>query len=124
MNNSTLARIAIIAYALVIIVFGITHFINSQDMRNYVPAFVPGGGAWVYITGACLVASGVAFLLNIQTRLAGLLLTLLLLSFALTIHLPRALDGNTSGVGQIMKDIGLAAAALLIAARSEKATVR
>lgn len=118
-----LARIAIIAYALVIIVFGVTHFISSQDMRNYVPAFVPGGGAWVYITGACLVASGLAFLLNVQTRIAGLLLTLLLLSFALTIHLPRAINGNSSGVGQILKDIGLAAAALLIAARSDKATV-
>ena len=107
-----------IAYALVIIVFGVTHFINSQDMRNFVPAFVPGGGAWVYITGACLIASGIAFIINKQTRLAGILLAVLLLSFALTIHLPKVIDGNSSGVGQIMKDIGLAAGALLIASRT------
>ena len=110
-----MSRIATIAYAVVIIVFGVTHFASSQDMRNFVPAFVPGGGVWVYITGTLLVAAGLAFLLNRQLRLAGILLAVLLLSFALTIHLPRLIDGNTSGLGQILKDVGLAAGALLIA---------
>ena len=119
MNNSTMSRIAIIAYALVIIIFGVTHFINTQEMRNYVPAFVPGGGVWVYVTGACLIASGLAMIVNKKVRLAGILLTVLLLSFALTIHLPRLINGFESGVGLIMKDIGLAAGALLIASRSE-----
>ncbi len=120
MNNATMSRIAIIAYALVIIVFGATHFINTQEMRNYVPAFVPGGGAWVYITGACLLASGIAMLINQKVRLAGILLTVLLLSFALTIHLPRLINGFDSGVGLILKDIGLAAGSLLIASRGDK----
>ncbi|MFT3934660.1 MAG: DoxX family membrane protein [Chitinophagaceae bacterium] len=119
MNNATLARIATVAYALVIIVFGITHFINTEDMRNYVPAFVPGGGIWVYITGACLLASGIAILINKQVRMAALLLTALLLIFALTTHLPRLINGFDSGVGLIMKDIGLAAGSLLIASRTE-----
>jgi uncharacterized membrane protein len=119
MNNATMSRIATIAYAIVIIVFGVTHFVNTQEMRNYVPAFVPGGGAWVYITGAFLLASGIAMIINKKVRLAGILLTILLLSFALTIHLPRALNGFESGVGLIMKDIGLAAGALLIASRSQ-----
>ncbi len=118
MNNVILSRTATIAFALVIIIFGVTHFVQSQDMRNYVPAFVPGGGAWVYITGAALVASGIAFILNWQARWAGILLAILLLSFALTIHLPRVMDGNSSGAGQILKDIGLAAGALLIASKS------
>ena len=119
MNNAIMSRTATIAYALVIIIFGVTHFMNSQDMRNYVPAFVPGGGVWVYITGTLLIAAGVAFIINKQTRLAGILLAVLLLSFALTIHLPKVIDGNNSGVGQIMKDIGLAAGALLIASRTK-----
>ena len=113
MNNTNLARIATIAYALVIITFGITHFVNTQDMRNLVPAFVPGGGVWVYITGAGLLAGGIALLINKKTHLAGILLALLLLSFALTIHLPKLVQGNSSGLGQILKDVGLAAGALL-----------
>jgi uncharacterized membrane protein len=82
-------------------------------MRNLVPAFVPGGGVWVYITGAGLLAGGIALLINKKTHLAGILLALLLLSFALTIHLPKLVQGNSSGLGQILKDVGLAAGALL-----------
>jgi putative oxidoreductase len=119
MNNATMSRIATIAYALVIIVFGVTHFINTQEIRNYVPAFVPGGGVWVYVTGAFLLASGIAILINKQVRLAAILLTVLLLCFALIVHLPRTINGFDSGVGLIMKDIGLAAGSLLIASRNE-----
>ena len=119
MNNVTMSKIAIIAYSMVIIIFGVTHFFNTEAMRAFVPAFVPGGGVWVYITGALLIAAGIAILINKQTRLAGILLAILLLSFALTIHLPKLLSGGDSAVGQIMKDIGLAAGALLIASRSE-----
>jgi putative oxidoreductase len=118
MNNATMSRIATIAYAVIILIFGATHFVQSQEMRNYVPAFVPGGGIWVYITGTLLIAAGIAILINKKARLAAILLAVLLLSFALTIHLPRVIDGNASGVGQIMKDIGLSAGALLIASRS------
>jgi putative oxidoreductase len=120
MNNDTMSKIATIAYALVIIVFGLTHFVNTEDMRSFVPAFVPGGGIWVYITGAALIASGIAIIINKQTRLAGILLAILLLSFALTIHLPKLMSGGSSGLGQIMKDIGLASGALLIASKSKQ----
>ncbi|HTL09434.1 MAG TPA: DoxX family membrane protein [Chitinophagaceae bacterium] len=118
MNNATMSRIATIAFALVIIIFGVTHFVNTQDMRNYVPSFIPGGGFWVYITGFFLLASGIAMLINWQVRLAALLLTVLLLCFALFVHLPRTINGFESGVGLMLKDIGLAAAALLVASRS------
>ena len=119
MNNATMSRIATIAYAIVIIIFGVTHFINTQDMRNYVPSFIPGGGFWVYLTGFFLLASGIAILINWKVRLAAILLTILLLCFALFVHLPRTINGFESGVGLIMKDIGLAAGSLLIASRSE-----
>ena len=119
MNNATMSKIATIAYALVIIVFGVTHFANTQEFRNFVPAFIPGGGFWVYLTGAFLLASGIAILINKKVRLAAILLTVLLLCFALLVHLPRTINGFDSGVGLIMKDIGLAAGALLIASRSQ-----
>ena len=119
MNNDSMSKIATIAFAIVIIVFGITHFVNTEDMRAFVPAFVPGGGVWVYITGLALLASGLAILINKKARLAGILLAVLLLSFALTIHLPKLLSGGSSGLGQIMKDIGLASGALLIASKSK-----
>jgi len=79
MDNATISRIGTIFYALVIAFFGINHFMYGTGMQKMVPAFLPGGVAWVYITGACLLLAAIAFLINRQVRLAGFLLCLFLL---------------------------------------------
>ena len=91
-------------------------------MQKMVPSFLPGGVIWVYITGACLVAASIAFLINKQTRLAGLLLALFLILIVLTVHLPAVLNAPDYGsrrfpMTNLIKDTGLAAAAILVAAR-------
>jgi hypothetical protein len=47
MDNSTLAKIGTIFYALVIAFFGINHFIVGTGMQKMVPTFLPGGVVWV-----------------------------------------------------------------------------
>jgi putative oxidoreductase len=122
MDNSTITKIGTIFYALVIGFFGINHFINGTGMQKMVPSFLPGGVIWVYITGACLLAAAIAFLIDKQARLAGFLLCLFLLLIVLTVHLPAVLHATDSGerrfpMTNLIKDTGLAAAALLVAAR-------
>jgi putative oxidoreductase len=122
MDNTTLSKVGTIFYALVVGFFGINHFLNGTGMQKMVPSFLPGGVIWVYITGACLVAASIAFLVNKQTRLAGLLLALFLLLIVLTVHLPAVLnapDNNSRRfpMTNLIKDTGLAAAALLVASR-------
>jgi len=122
MDNATLSRIGTIFYALVIGFFGLNHFMNGTGMAKMVPKFLPGGEFWVYITGACMIAAAIAFLLNKFSRLAGLLLCLFLLLIVLTVHLPAVLDAPDQGARRfpmvnLIKDTGLAAAALLVAAR-------
>lgn len=122
MNNLTISRIGTVFYALVIGFFGINHFMNGTGMQKMVPTFLPGGVVWVYITGACLVAAAIAFLINKQTRLAGFLLCLFLLLIVLTVHLPAVLHAPDMAARRfpltnLIKDTGLAAAALLVAAR-------
>jgi putative oxidoreductase len=122
MDNSTLAKIGTIFYALVIAFFGINHFIVGTGMQKMVPTFLPGGVVWVYITGACLIAAAIAFLVDKQVRLAGFLLCLFLLLIVLTVHLPAVLAAPDAGARRfpmtnLIKDTGLAAAALLVAAR-------
>lgn len=122
MDNSTIAKIGTILYALVIGFFGINHFLNGTGFQKMVPTFLPGGDVWVYINGACLVAAAIAFLINKQARLAGLLLCLFLLLIVLTVHLPAVLHAPDAGARRfpmtnLIKDTGLAAAALLVAAR-------
>ncbi|HEY6901348.1 MAG TPA: hypothetical protein VI233_11915 [Puia sp.] len=123
MNNTTLSKIGTIFYALVIGFFGINHFLNGTGMAKMVPSFLPGGVAWVYITGACLLAAAIAFLLDKQARLAGLLLALFLLLIVVTVHLPAVLNAPDVSARRfpmvnLIKDTGLAAAALLVASRS------
>jgi putative oxidoreductase len=125
MDNTTLSKIGTIFYALVVGFFGINHFLNGTGMQKMVPSFLPGGVAWVYITGACLVLAAIAFLIDKQARLAGLLLALFLLLIVLTVHLPAVLHAPDSGARRfpmtnLIKDTGLAAAALLVAARRPK----
>ena len=122
MDNTTLSKVGTIFYALVIGFFGINHFLNGTGMQKMVPSFLPGGVVWVYITGACMVAAAIAFLIDKQTRLAGLLLALFLLLIVLTVHLPAVLHAPDSNARRfpmtnLIKDTGLAAAAILVAAR-------
>ena len=123
MDNTTISKIGTIFYALVIGFFGLNHFMNGTGMAKMVPSFLPGGVVWVYITGACMLAAAIAFLINKQVRLAGLLLALFLLLIVVTVHLPAVLNAPDDGsrrfpMVNLIKDTGLAAAALLVASRS------
>jgi len=122
MDNTTISKIGTIFYALVIGFFGLNHFMNGTGMAKMVPSFLPGGVVWVYITGACMLAAAIAFLINRQVRLAGLLLALFLLLIVVTVHLPAVLNAPDDGsrrfpMVNLIKDTGLAAAALLVAGR-------
>jgi putative oxidoreductase len=122
MNNATLSKIGTILYALVIGFFGINNFIAGIGLQKMVPSFLPGGVAWLYITGACLILAAIAFLIDKQVRLAGLLLCLFLLLIVLTVHLPAVLNAPDFGARRfpltnLIKDSGLAAGALLVASR-------
>ena len=123
MDNTTITKIGTIFYALVIGFFGVNHFMQGTGMAKMVPSFLPGGVVWVYITGACLLLAAIAFLINRQTRLAGLLLALFLLLIVVTVHLPAVLNAPDMSARRfplvnLIKDTGLAAAALLVAGRS------
>jgi uncharacterized membrane protein YphA (DoxX/SURF4 family) len=123
MNKTSITKIGTIIYALVIAFFGISHFQNGAGMAGMVPSFIPGKSVfWVYLTGVALVLAAISILTGKQTRLAGILLAVFLLIIVLTVHLPAVInapDGNAARfpLTNLIKDTGLAAAALLIAGK-------
>ena len=122
MDNSTIFRVGRILYALVVAFFGINHFLNGTGMQNTVPSFIPGGVFWVYLTGTALLLAAIAFLIDRQTRLAGLLMAVFLLVIVLTIHLPAVIHAPDESsvrfpLTNLVKDTGLAAGALMVAGR-------
>lgn len=105
-------RLAEMLYALIMGFFGVAHFTNVDAMSSIIPDYLPGDGTvWVYISGVALVAAALAILINKFKTMACYLLAVMLIIIALTIHLSAAQEGNP---GQLLKDLGLAMAAIVI----------
>ncbi|HRP68796.1 MAG TPA: DoxX family protein [Turneriella sp.] len=109
-----------ILFALPLLVFAFGHFANAKMLLGIVPAWLPGGIIWVYLVGVALAAGAIALLINKLTFQAAMGLALLLLTFALTVHLPALMKGNHASMMGLLKDIALAGAALYIAGHSRK----
>ena len=112
---SNLKNIGRIMFAVPFALFGMMHFMAAGDMAGMVPAWVPGGVFWVYLTGLALIAATVSLITKKHIYLASLLLTFLLIVFVLTIHLPSIMGGNQMAMSSLLKDTALAGGALLIA---------
>lgn len=111
-------RLAEMGYALIMGFFGVSHFMNVDEMSGVIPEYMPADGTiWVYITGGALIAAALAILINKFKMAACYLLAVLLLIFVFTLQLQPALNGNP---GQLLKDTGLAMAAIIIGNGSSK----
>ncbi|MEK9727564.1 MAG: DoxX family protein [Candidatus Margulisiibacteriota bacterium] len=107
-----LNKVSRLLFSLPFIILGAMHFLNGPNMVGLVPSYVPGAIFWVYFVGACLVAAGVSVNIGKKDGLAMRLLAILLVIFALTIFLPMVLGGNQMAMSSLLKDLGLAGAAL------------
>lgn len=120
----TLSTVGRVMYSLPFVIFGMMHMMMGSKMAGMVPSFMPGAIFWVYLTGAALLAGGISIMMGKMVKLAGLGLALLLMIFVLTIHVPMMMSGNETmmqmGMLQMLKDIALIGAALLIAGIFDK----
>ncbi|HPG41253.1 MAG TPA: DoxX family protein [bacterium] len=103
-------------YALPMAVFGFNHLMYANMMQGIVPAFLPLKVFWVYFTGLALLAAAVSIIINKYAKLASLLLGVLLLTFAFTIHFPGVLNPETmmGSLPSFLKDTSLAGAAFVL----------
>ena len=106
--TTTLGRIL---FAIPFGVFGLFHLMNAQAMKGMVP--FPPQIVWIYVTGLALIAATVSILIGKKAKLSSLLLGIMLLVFALSIHLVGAMGGDHTSVGNLLKDLSLAGAAFL-----------
>jgi putative oxidoreductase len=127
MNSPTIYRIGLVLYALVIGFFGVNHFLSSTGFQNTIPSFIPYHIFWVYVTGAALILAAISFLTGKKTKMAGIFLFVFLIIIVLTIHLPALIHSEGSPIVSIaltnlVKDTGLAGAALMIAGSKNQVT--
>lgn len=101
-------------FALPFAVFGLFHLFNAGNMTGWVP--IPGGVFWVYLTGLAHLAASVSIIIEQKTRLACILLGVMLLIFVFSIHLPGIINGNMpSSMINLLKDLALTGAAWYMA---------
>lgn len=111
-------RLAEIVFALIMGYFGAFHFRYGSGMQG-IPDYMPGSPKiWAYLAGAGFAFAAIAILLNTFKTLACYLLAAMLIIFVLMLHVPQVIkDGN---LYQLLKDTGLAMAAIIIGNNSKK----
>lgn len=115
------SRIAIYLLSIVLVIFGIFHFLYPRDLLVYVPVFLVGGIKWAYIVGGAFVLVGLSFLTNQFVKFSSYLLVVLLIIFILTIHLPNYMNAGDVDMRRfalinLLKDTAIMGFALHIAA--------
>ncbi|MCK6691168.1 MAG: DoxX family membrane protein [Thermoanaerobaculia bacterium] len=97
---------------------GLLQLMNARGLAGVVPAYMPEPVLWVYFTGCCLIAGAVSMYIGKYDKLAATLIAVLLVIIVLLVHVPGAMAGTEMSrvsLSMLLKDIGLAAGAMLFA---------
>jgi len=90
-GNKPLLVLGKIFFSIMLIVFGIDHFLYTEFVATLVPGWIPGHVFWTYFAAVALIGSGVCIMLNIKMKLVTLLLGIMLLLWFILLHIPRAI---------------------------------
>jgi len=72
------------------ILFGIDHFLYTDNVAGLIPGWIPGQVFWAFIAAILLIGAGMAIILNIKRRLVALLAGFMLFIWFVILHIPRA----------------------------------
>jgi len=82
-----------------LIVSGVQHFKFTTFVVTLIPEWFPGNHMWwAQFAGVALIAGGLGLLVTRTTRLAGLMVGLMLFSWVLIVHLPRTFTSVSDGI--------------------------
>lgn len=76
--------------AIMVIVFGMDHFLYVPFVASLVPAWIPGHVFWTYFAGLALIAAGLGMIFRVKAPLAATLLGAMMFIWVLILHIPRA----------------------------------
>lgn len=119
-DNQFLLIAGRIFFSIMLIVFGIDHFLYTDFVATLVPRWIPGDRFWTYFGAVTLIGAGLCILLKVKIRLVALLLALMLFLWLIVLHIPRAVanpDGGGTGneVTSVFQALAFSGVALVIA---------
>lgn len=104
-NNGSFRMAEAIAYygkyffALLLVIFGIDHFIYAGFVKTLVPGWIPGALFWTYFAGVALIGSGLAIFINFKPAVISRLLAIMLFAWLIVLHIPRAIAAPVTDNG-------------------------
>jgi len=113
-NLSTIGRIL---FAIPFAIFGLNHFLFLNFYIGTVSSFIPLGPYTVILTGVFLIMASLSIIFNKYIKVSTILLSILLLIFILTIHIPGLFDPTNwqFALIELLKDTSLLGGSLMIA---------
>jgi uncharacterized membrane protein len=114
-----MTTIGSVLFSIMIVVFGIEHFLYAEFVKTLVPNWIPGALFWTYFAAVALVGSGSAILFQTRSRLAAMLLGIMIFLWTLMLHIPRAavapVTDNGNELTSVFEALGFSGIAVLIA---------
>jgi len=80
-----------IFFSVMLIVFGIDHFLYAQFVATLVPEWIPGHLFWTYFAAVALIGSGISIISKIKIGLVSMLAGIMIFIWLLVLHIPRAI---------------------------------
>jgi uncharacterized membrane protein len=110
-------------FAIPMAVFATEHFTDTADIASGVPQWMPAHTFWAYLVGVSLLAAAFSITLNVQSRLAAILLGVMFCCFVLMIHVPNILSdkGNRILWAVGARDLAFAGGAFALAGARTRA---
>lgn len=106
-------------FGLMLLVFGIDHFLYAQGVATLVPDWIPGNLFWTYFAGVALIGAGGSIIIKFQLRWVAILTGIMIFIWFLILHIPRAiampylLNGNE--VTSVMQSLAFSGVSFVLA---------
>lgn len=85
--------------AVMMIAFGISHFVYAIYVAMIIPAFIPWKVFWVYFAGTALIAGCAGMIFGVYARLAALMSGIMMFLWVFLLHIPRAIADPRGSLG-------------------------
>jgi putative oxidoreductase len=112
-----LSTIGRILFAIPFAIFGLNHLLFIDFYIGTVSSFIPLGPYTIILTGIFLIMASLSIIFNKYIKISTILLSILLLIFILTIHIPALFDHAKWQFAfiELLKDTSLLGGSLMIA---------
>ena len=106
-------------FSIMLILFGIEHFLYAEFVKGLVPDWIPAHLFWTYFAAVALIGAGLGIILRIRIKRIAMLTGIMIFLWFLILHIPRAAvapvtdDGNE--LTSVWESLGFSGAAFVLA---------